>query len=289
MRPTASRAQGQGHADADLGADIEDELRHLGADLVGFAPIERWVEHGEVPEGYRPQDVWPPTRTVISFGIPVLLPVVETTPSLNYKELYDLANRLLDEISYKLSVWLVKRGCPAMSLPRGGSGKMEVPIGKGISAFSHVYAAKYAGLGSVGTSHVLLTPQWGPRVRLNSVLTAARIEPSTEVKGTLCNNCGLCTKLCPVGAITPRSDRILGDLDKTACTSHHLSLEAESGSPCGACIKVCPVGEDRKVYRDACTGLYRQERKALEKNPDDPRFRHLAHFRRHGAKHGRLF
>jgi len=48
---------------------------------------------------------------------------------------------------------------------------LENPFG----SFSHTYAAKYAGLGTVGVSRNLLTPQWGPRVRFGSVFTAVSL------------------------------------------------------------------------------------------------------------------
>ena len=53
-----------------------------GADLVGFAPVERWEEAGEVPPDFRPQALWAPARTVIVMGMEMPLPIVETTPSI---------------------------------------------------------------------------------------------------------------------------------------------------------------------------------------------------------------
>lgn len=267
---------------------IVAEARRLGASIVGFAPVERWDAHGEVPEGYRPRDIWAPTRTVVSFGVPMLLPIIESTPSINYQEMYDTSNRLLDEISYRLAVWSVEQGIPAICLPRDGYGSLEVLLKNPFGSFSHTLAAQYAGLGSLGMSHNLLTPQWGPRIRLNSLFLAADLEGGVE-QAAVCNGCGLCARLCPAKAITPRKGEVLGDLDKDACTRHHIALKSETRWPCGVCVKVCPVGADRRQFDRVSVKPYRDERPALEKDPNDPRFRHLVHLRRHGSGGDRIF
>ncbi len=73
-----------------------EEISRLGGTLVGFAPASRWDQMAEVPEEYRPAAIWSLTRTVIVTGIPMLLPVLESTPSINYQEMYNTSNILLD-------------------------------------------------------------------------------------------------------------------------------------------------------------------------------------------------
>ena len=263
--------------------DVIAELRRLGATIAGFAPVERWAAHGEVPPAYRPEAIWPLARTVIAFGVPMLLPVIESTPSINYQEHYDTSNRLLDEISYRLAIWLNEAGHPAMSLPRDGYGSLEILLANPFASFSHTYAAKYAGLGTVGMSRNLLVAQYGPRVRLNSVFTAAAFDGDPELAEELCSRCRVCERACPTGAIRARTDGVVGDLDKDACTRHHITLRDERRWPCGICAKVCAVGADRKLYGRPGVKRYLEERAALEKNPDDPRFRSEVHLRRHGS------
>lgn len=269
-------------------ARIVAEARRLGASIVGFAPTGRWDEDGTVPAGYRPRDIWRHSETVISFGVPMLLPVIESTPSINYQEMYDTSNRLLDEISYRLAIWLIEEGYPSVSLPRDGYGSLEVLLDNPFGSFSHTYAALYAGLGSIGTSHNLLTPQWGPRIRLNSVLTAARIEGDALPVKDVCNGCGLCAQLCPAGALKAERGSRVGELDKDACTRHHIVLKGETRWPCGICVKVCPVGADRQLFDAVSIRPYRDERAAIAEDPDDPRFRHLVHLRRHGSGGDRI-
>ena len=263
--------------------EVVAELRRLGATIMGFAPVQRWAAHAEVPPAYRPEAIWAPARTVITFGIPMLLPVIESTPSINYQEHYNTSNRMLDEISYRLAIWLNEAGHPAMSLTRDGYGNLEVLLKNPFASFSHTYAAKYAGLGTLGMSRNLLVAQYGPRVRFNSVFTAAAFAGDSECTEELCTQCRICERACPTGAIRARTDGIIGDLDKDACIRHHITLRDENRWPCGVCVKVCSVGADRRLYASRTMKRYLDERGALEKNPDDPRYRSLVHVRRHGS------
>ncbi|WP_239003189.1 4Fe-4S binding protein [Rhodovastum atsumiense] len=288
-RPRAQRvAKGKPAARRITRDEVIAEARRLGASIVGFAPVARWAEHGEIPPAYHPEALWPQARTVIAFGVPMLLPVIETTPSINYQEHYDTSNRLLDEISFRLAVWLNEAGHPAMSLPRDGYGSLEILLANPFASFSHTYAAKYAGLGTVGMSRNLLVPQYGPRVRLNSVFTATEFDGDPELAEELCTKCRICERTCPTGAIRARDDGILGDLDKDACTRHHIALRDEKRWPCGICVKVCSIGEDRHLYGNRSMKRYLDERPALEKNPDDLRYRPLVHVRRHGSGGSRI-
>lgn len=77
----------------ELKEDITRFCKERGADLVGFAPVERWDEDGIVPPAFRPRALFPQARTVIVISMAMPLPVVETTPSALHKELYDTTNR----------------------------------------------------------------------------------------------------------------------------------------------------------------------------------------------------
>jgi epoxyqueuosine reductase QueG len=271
-----------------LKLEIDRRARDLGAGLVGVAPVARWAEFGEVPPEYRPQAIWAGARSVVVVAVPMLLPIIESTPSINYQEMYNTSNRLLDEISFRLAAWLTAAGHPSLCMPRDGYASLEALLKNPFGSFSHTYAAKYAGLGTVGLSRNLLVPEFGPRVRLNSVLTSAVLPADPMQPEELCDSCRLCERTCPTGAIRTRNDGIVGDLDKTACTQHHITLRKEGRWPCGICAKVCPVGEDRKIYKNKAGKRYLDEAAAIEKNPDDPRFRHLVHLRRHGSGGDRI-
>ncbi len=254
-----------------------------GADLVGFAPVERWDEMGEVPSDFRPQAIWPPAWTVIAIGMEQPLPIMETTPSIVHKELYDTTNRELDQLAYDLTRYLNRLGYASFFFPRDGYGTLRALRENNLAAFSHVMAAKYAGLGTIGASHNLLTPQFGPWVRLVSVLTEAVIPPDRMIDKELCIQCAACAKCCPKGAIRMRPDQVIGDYDKGACLEMTEELSARRSYPCGICCKVCPIGKDRKLYRaEGSMEKYLREKEALVANPDDPEYKSWTHLRKYG-------
>jgi epoxyqueuosine reductase len=252
--------------------------------LVGFAPVERWDEMGEVPPDFRPRAIWPPARTVIVMGLEQPLPMVETTPSIVHKELYDTSNRKLDGLAYDLTRYLNRLGHASFFFPRDGYGSMRALRENNLAAFSHVMAAKYAGLGTIGASHSLLTTEFGPRVRLVSVLTSAVLPPDPMIPKDLCIKCAACAKCCPKNAIRLRSDRVIGDYDKLACLARTEELTARRCYPCGICSKVCPIGKDRHLYEErGAMKKYLREAEALAANPDDPEYKSWAHLRKYGV------
>lgn len=269
--------------------EIIEYAKGFGASLVGFAPVERWKEFNEIHPSYYPDNIWPEVNTVIVLGVPILLPILETTPSINYVEQYDTSNVLLDQIAYRLAVYLNDQGHASIFLPRDGYGNIEILINKPVAAFSHVYAGKYAGLGRIGYNNTLLTKEYGPRVRYVSVFTKLGLPGDPVIEKELCSGCHVCQKLCPSQAFTTRENEVIAQMDKVACARYHADLKNESRYPCGICIKVCHVGKDRQLYNSTSSKLYLEEKDAIQKKPDDPRYRGWVHCRTHGSKGERKF
>lgn len=92
--------------------------------------------------------------------------------------------------------------------------------------------ATSAGLGSIGKSSLVITPEFGPRARFSVILTDALIEPDAPHEFDFCDGCNECTEACPAGAITDSG------YNKSVC-------EHQRGNVCVLCIEACPVGEDR--------------------------------------------
>ena len=256
-----------------------------GADLIGFPPVARWDEADEVPPDFRPRAIWPPARTVIVIGIQMALPVVETTPSVLHMELYRTVNRQLDDLAVALMNHLNRQGHASFFFARDSFSSLAALEHGRPAAFSHVMAAKYAGLGTIGLSHCLLTPEFGPRVRLVSVFTAAELPGDAVVSEDLCVKCGLCAQTCPAQALKKKEGSIVGEYDKQACLEMARELTRKGCYPCGTCTKVCPVGKDRKLYRQpGIARKYRKETAALARDPDDPQYRAWQHIRKYGLR-----
>ncbi len=273
----------------DIKKKIIKQAKTLGASLVNFAPANRWDDFGEVDPDYRPRALWDKVETVIVIGVPMLLPVLESTPSINYQEMYNTTNSLLDQIGYRLSTWLNDQGHPTIFMPRDGYGNLEILLNKYQGCFSHVFAAKYAGQGTIAYSHNLITREFGPRVRMVSLFTSLKVPGDPVIAEEICIKCDVCRKLCPSNAFTTRTDSLIADMDMDACTNYHIELRRENRWPCGICCKVCPIGKDRKLYESTNIGRYLAEREALDKNPDDPAYKSWVHQRTHGSSGNRIY
>lgn len=142
--------------------DIIKFAASRGADITGFASVDRWPRYDEIPPDFWPSSLWPLARTVIVMGIQMPLPIVDTTPSILHRETYETCNRDLDSLAFSLTRFLNKKGHPSMFFPRDGYGSIKIIIEKPYAAFSHTFAAKYAGLGTVSRSHNLLTRNLAP-------------------------------------------------------------------------------------------------------------------------------
>jgi len=242
----------------DLRTRITSLAKGMGIPMIGFAPVSRWEEppfHPWMPSEFYPQNVIPGTKTVIVIGLPVSLPILETTPSVNYHELYKTINSLLDQFAYRIALFLEDEGYSAIGITRDGYTSLEVLKERPIAAFSHRHAAYFAGLGTFGVNNTLLTKRYGPRVRFVSILTEAEIEPDELMIESLCVHCMRCVKYCPVHAIDA-GDYPEHIIAKSRCTDHSASLSKRGISPCGICIKVCPVGEDRALHGRTDMSIY---------------------------------
>lgn len=79
-----------------------------------------------MPEEFYPRSIYPEAKLVIVIGLPAPLPVLETSPSIYYHELYNTVNTLLDQYTYRLANFLTDREYPSIFVPRNGYGSIQV-------------------------------------------------------------------------------------------------------------------------------------------------------------------
>jgi len=259
---------------------VARKCEQLDIPLMGVAPVERWDEEPFrpwVPPEFRPRNIYPEAASVVVIGLPVDLPVLETTPSIFYHELYQTVNRLLDEHAYRIATLLNDKGYPSVFVPRDGYGNLEVLKERPLAFFSHRHAAYLAGLGTFGVNNMLLTSRYGPRVRFTSILTSAELPADPVMSEDLCTRCMRCARSCPVQALDEKSYPE-GLTRKDRCTEHNLGLARRYVQPCGICIKVCPVGEDRKLFGRTAARIYEDRERYPELH------RAWEHVRSYGGK-----
>lgn len=94
--------------------------------------------------------------------------------------------------------------------------------------------AYLAGLGWIGRSSLLITSEFGPRVRIGTIFTRGDLESTGHLCYGYCGDCMACADICPAGAIS--KNRF--DVDK--CGKIVTDARGEYRTFCGLCMQVCP-------------------------------------------------
>ena len=109
-----------------------------------------------------------------------------------------------------------------------------------------------AGLGELGRNGLLITPEYGPRVRLCKIFTDLPLEPDKPIEfgvKEFCRKCKLCAKNCEVGAISMDDEpsfEVKCKSNNPGALKWYVDVEkcylywCENGIDCSTCIKVCP-------------------------------------------------
>lgn len=141
----------------------------------------------------------------------------------------------------------------AKKVQRAGFRAYPIPASQAVNerrlegAVSHKLAANLAGHGWIGKSCLLITPRYGPRVRLATILTDAPLETG-ESMGNGCGECRECVDICPPKAFTgvpfdpsqPRDVRFRAHL----CRDYTRRRAQQLGEGiCGLCVYACPHGK----------------------------------------------
>lgn len=117
--------------------------------------------------------------------------------------------------------------------------------------FSHKMVATRAGLGWIGKTGLLISREFGPRLRLATILTNYPVNYcKTPVNESKCGNCKLCVDRCPAKAASGKLWNIHIDRDEFydpfKCREMCRELAGKNISAgtsiCGICIAVCPAG-----------------------------------------------
>jgi epoxyqueuosine reductase len=154
---------------------------------------------------------------------------------------------LLVKLQKRTVRFLKARGHKALAIPPDSDRKKETFISKLYSLFNHKMAATSAGIGWVGKNGLLISPEFGPRLSLATVLTDAPLRPDKPIETCLCGECMLCIQHCPSKAITgmtwSRSNPFVELVRLDECRSHKQAKRLTKGKPnCGLCINICPYG-----------------------------------------------
>jgi epoxyqueuosine reductase QueG len=162
----------------------------------------------------------------------------------NRVESYQLYYEVMKNKAWVIVDYLARRGFeskPSLSIPLKTS-------------------AVRCGLGCQGKNTLLITPNYGPMVRLISVLTSAELELDEPFKEDLCRDCQKCVAACPTKALEPYKLKINRCMTYSAENSSATDVDSDvtelerklvqTPTPCSyiectICVDACPIGKSQ--------------------------------------------
>lgn len=209
---------------------LTDDLRKLlienGASLVGVADMHN-IEGCDY-----------------SYGISIIVPMpvnvirqIEKGPTKEFAVLYREFNNKLDSIALAGKSFLESKGYEVFAQIHANEKFDE----EWRTRLPQKTVATRSGLGWIGKSCLLVTPEFGSAVSMVSILTNAPIVCDKPINESRCGSCHVCKNICPSGAIKG----ILWEkgiereelFDKGLCGSYCSKL---TFGLCGKCFLNCP-------------------------------------------------
>ena len=127
------------------------------------------------------------------------------------------------------------------------------------TALAIPYAIK-AGLGEYGRNQMVITREFGPRVRFSKIFTSLPLKPDKPLKfgvEAYCNQCTVCADECPPKALPygppsferPNQSSLQGVKKWTADCEKCFGYWAKLKTDCAICMRVCPFSETPRSWR----------------------------------------
>ena len=241
-----------------LTQNVKKEAKKAGFAVVGISNPEmlRDLPYGKIEYVgvlKRPEEELPKVRSVILMGVyawDAAFNIVADSSKLHFNgkpeskvplESYQLYYQIVKSKAWLVAYYLGKKGFD--SVP-----SVDIPLKT---------AAVKCGLGCQGKNTLLVTPAYGPRIRLISVLTTAELDIDEPYREDLCKSCERCVIACPTKAIEPykvkvnrcmvyasENPRSTDVPDKTRELEKRLTKRPTPNSfiDCTTCLEACPIG-----------------------------------------------
>ncbi len=222
-------------------AAVQESLARLDVNTVGVAAISNLKDSKLAKMALH---LLPGARSITVFAMEVFPEILDHSRpkrTTGMASLNDLLNRHTDYLNGRLTkaaydVAKVSRshGLKALPLPAEGC-PYDARFLKAVLPYKQV--AQAAGLGTIGRSSLLVTPDFGPRVRLAGCLTEAQLETGITTVTDVCQDCEICITHCPSKALSlPLAEEPYA-INKFAC-----SVFCGAAAGCSECIRLCPAG-----------------------------------------------
>ena len=222
-------AQPKTEASPALIEELEEEAFRLGAASIGYTKLpRRWV--------FQNKAVLYDNAIVVAMEMDA--DGINSAPSVACMRVVMNTYRDLGRINNNLATFLRERGYGAHA---------GHPL-NGLALYPPL--AQMAGLGWMGLNGLIITPEYGPRVRLAAVFTSIKNLPWNEGNDhkwvrDFCEKCRICHRECPPDAILEhpviRPDGSETYIKNEVCFPYFNLYHG-----CSVCVKVCPF--NRQPY-----------------------------------------
>lgn len=215
---------------------------------------QRLIDEGLCEVGFsRVSETVPPDLARYPYAVTLMFRLsdaivdeINGAPTYAYFQHYRAVNALLDRCAL-LACEMLRRG-GGRAYPIAASQSVHDRADKYTGIYQHKSAAVAAGLGWIGKSALFVSPKYGPRVRLATVLTDVELPVTAKPMESRCGECRRCTEACPSGAIlgvnyVQGMER--GEIfDAEKCSMHMKKAYQHigRGAVCGLCMRACPYG-----------------------------------------------
>ena len=229
---------------AEMTRVVKKAARFFGASLVGVCELDRrWLyshyyilfarEHGlvEVPEE---------CKYAIAIATEMDYEGIKYSPSISAGAITGFGYSKEAFAAGLLAQFI--RGLGYKAIPQGNDTSTSIPI------------AIDAGLGELGRNGLLITREFGPRVRISKVFTDLPLVPDKPIAfgvWDFCHKCQKCAENCPAKAIMhgEPTEEIHNISNRKGLLRWPINAERcfafwpANGSDCTTCITVCPFNK----------------------------------------------
>ncbi len=237
----------------DLNSQIKKMAAVFGASLCGICKIDnRWIYSsafkGDKDGGKSEAIDFPNECThAIALAFEMDYDAIGTSPAHPSSVAVGLGYSQMAYTSGLLAQYI--RGLGYKAIPSGNDTGLSVPI------------AIDAGLGEIARNGLLVTPEFGPRVRLAKIFTDLPLIPDEPIEFGVWDFCIICEKCAdkcpsksimkglPTGEPFDRSNQS-GILKWNIQAKKCLSFWASNGTDCSNCIRVCPFNKPKGALHD---------------------------------------
>jgi ferredoxin len=229
---------------AEMSQRIKDLARYFGAKLVGITELDRAYIYSHIGRG--PGRYGDGIRLDHKYAVVIAVEMewqtVRAAPGA--PTIAESARGYVEaaKIAIIVAKYLRSLGHPARAHIDANYRVVAVPL------------AWKAGLGELGRMGYLITPQFGPRVRLSIVTTNAPLKTDRPIAfgvQDFCRRCKKCATNCPSGAIPKGGKVVVRGVEKWQMDSERCyTLWRALGTDCALCMRVCPYGHPNSPYHN---------------------------------------